>query len=330
MSYDESAAPSAGDDGLLTVSVVVPAYNSAAYLRRCLESLAAQTYPRNHYEVIVVDDGSKDDTAAIAEDFARAWEGRLIVLRERNGGPARARNKGAEAASAALVAFMDADCVAAPDWLDALTETLGDSDAVGVGGPLANVSSRDWVSRYLDACSFYRHRVRRGRVEYLLTQNAMYRRSALIQLGGFVERQVVGAEDVDLSLRLTQAGHSLLLAERGTVTHYGTPTTVRGLWKKLYHYGVGNARLRTNWSHRRSPGSELARRAAAVVLAPLLALRLTARAGGAIRALSFTPLIMIEHTAFGAGFIAGMRQTAERGGTAGGREVRQRHYARAK
>lgn len=331
MSHDESDAPTATSEVFPSVSVVVPAYNSAAYLPRCLSSLTSQRYPRDRYEVIVVDDGSTDDTARIAHEIAHAWDGHMIVLRESNGGPASARNAGISASAAPLVAFIDADCVADPDWLSALVGALDEAEAnaAGVGGPIINVAPRDWVSRYLDACSFYRHRMRDGRVEYLLTQNVAFRRSALLQMGGFVAREGVWAEDSDLSFRLTQAGYSLLLSERGAVTHYGSPTSVRDLWKKLYLYGIGNAALGANWGKRRAPGRELVRRAGAVVLAPALALRLARRAGIA-QALSFIPLISIEHTAFGVGLIAGMRHVAERGGSAGGREVHQRHYARAK
>lgn len=85
------------------VSVVIPAYNCAAYLPRAIESVLAQDYP--HLECLVVDDGSRDDTAAVAGRYAP----RVRVISQANGGASAARNTGIAAAAGALIAFLDAD-----------------------------------------------------------------------------------------------------------------------------------------------------------------------------------------------------------------------------
>lgn len=329
------------------VSVVVPAYNCAASLRRCLESLFLQTYPRDRYSITVVDDGSTDDTASAARACAADWSGDLTVLTQPNGGPASARNSGIRAAARAeIVAFLDADCVAASDWLDGLIATLVASpNAAGVGGPLANVLPPGWVSTYLRACSFYRHRVRRGRVEYLVTASVAFRRDALERIGGFHERPGVWGEDADLSFRLTQAGYPLLLAPYGTVTHFGAPATLRGFMRELRRYGYGNARLSRAWGARRSPAAELVRRCGAIALSPALALRYARRVG--LRwTPAFLPLVVIEHATFTVGLLEGLVYAAGRGGSGGNSgnggnggksgggsgaspSTRQRDYARA-
>jgi glycosyltransferase involved in cell wall biosynthesis len=107
-----------------TVSVVVPVYNQAASLPRTLASLFVQDLPASDYEIIVVDDGSTDGTDAVARRLATSWSGAMRVLTKHNGGPASARNLGLAHARGEIVAFMDGDCAAAPNWLSSLVRAL--------------------------------------------------------------------------------------------------------------------------------------------------------------------------------------------------------------
>ncbi len=110
---------------MVSVSVVVAARNSAATLPRTLTALAQQELDEP-YEVIVVDDGSDDDTAAQAQGA----EGPVVVLRQPPTGPAAARNRGVAAASGDVLAFTDADCYPEPDWLAVGRRALGECDLV--------------------------------------------------------------------------------------------------------------------------------------------------------------------------------------------------------
>ena len=308
----------------MSVSVVVPAYSAARTIERLLASLGAQTYPRDRYEIIVVDDGSSDDTAAVAERALARWGGAGRVLRKPNGGPGSARNAGLRASSAEVIASIDADCAAAPDWLEQVvgalsTDNAGDGasdgagngagDVAGVGGPLHNVSAPGWVSDYLSACQFYRQRARNGVVDYLLTNNAAFRRDALTRVGGFADLPGIWAEDADLSFRLKQHGYALLLAPGGVVTHFGSPGTATRLSRELYRYGFGAAVLSRRWRNGRTPATELIRHGGAALLAPLLAWRLRKRVGLA-RAMSFSPLIALEHLSFCWGVCMGVARGA--------------------
>lgn len=296
----------------LTVSVVIPAYNSAKHAPRLLETLFAQTYPHDRYEILLVDDGSTDATASVAERAFAQWDGVGRVIRKANGGPASARNAGLRASTADVIAYIDSDCIADADWLTSLVPMLADG-AAGVGGPLRNISPPGWVSDYLDACQFFRQRTRNGVVDYLLTANVAFRRDALMQVGGFAERPGVWAEDADLSFRLKQEGYTLLLAPTGTVTHFGSPGTISSLIRELYRYGFGSATLSRSWRNGRTPTTEFIRHGGAAVLAPLLALRLSGRVGFA-RAMSFWPLITLEHLSFCWGLcMATIQGTAEKG-----------------
>ncbi len=107
------------------ISVVIPAHNAAATIPRTLAALAAQDLD-GEYEVIVVDDDSEDETAAIA----KAAPGSVTVIRQPRSGAGSARNRGVEAAAAAVIAFTDADCVPDPDWLSAGLAALERFDLV--------------------------------------------------------------------------------------------------------------------------------------------------------------------------------------------------------
>jgi glycosyltransferase involved in cell wall biosynthesis len=281
------------------VSVVIPAYNCASTLERCLASVCAQTYPRPRYDIVVVDDGSTDDTADVARSLARGWRGRLTLIRKANGGPGSARDAGIAATGddVDVIAFIDADCAAESNWLECLVERLVASGAAGTGGPLLNVAASGWVSSYLQAANFYRHRVRNGKVDYLVTANVAFRRSDLLAVGGFSRLESVWGEDADLSFRFIQSGRTLLLASEGSVVHYGSPTSVRQFIRELYRYGYGSGILSRAWPSNRKPNRQFIRHLGALVLSPVLALTLARRAG-LLRALSFCPLIAVEHASF--------------------------------
>ena len=88
------------------VSVIIPAYNIERYISRCLDSIMAQTY--NNLEIIVIDDGSKDQTAEILDDYQKR-DSRIIVVHKENGGVSSARNNGLDIATGDYISFVDGD-----------------------------------------------------------------------------------------------------------------------------------------------------------------------------------------------------------------------------
>lgn len=289
---------------LPSISVVMPTYNRADFLDLCLPPLFQQTYPIDHYEVILVDDGSTDGTVEQANVLAaQQWAGKFRAISKANGGPASARNVGFRASEAEIVAFIDSDCVADPDWLAAIAQALADPTIAGVGGPIINLPATTLIGHYLEARQFYRQRVRDGRVDYLLTGNAAFRRSALRAVNGFDER-AFNSEDPDLSFRLIQAGYKLAAMENGAVIHHGVPPDFGAFTRTLYRYGLGNYLLSVNWKNGRTPRSELIRRLGAIILSPVLAVALAK--GVPLRVLRYWPLVVAEHTAFAAGMMKGI------------------------
>jgi glycosyltransferase involved in cell wall biosynthesis len=196
-------------------SVVIPTYNRAATLRQTLTALMAQDYP--DYEIIVVDDGSTDDTRAmIAREFPQ-----VRYIYQQNRGPAAARNRGIAHARGEIIAFTDDDCVPPRDWLARLADGYARyPDVVGVGGYLEapdEVLQRAPLARYE---RFIARRVFRvSEREYVGgfecpaggTNNIAYRRAILERVGGFDEAFPYAAgEDADLKWRICQLGARLL------------------------------------------------------------------------------------------------------------------------
>jgi len=196
-------------------SVIVPAYNAGRTLGACLGALTAQTVPRAQYEVIVVDDGSTDDTAAVAARFP------VRVLRQANRGPAAARNQGARAAQGDLLLFTDADCVPAPDWLAELAAPLADP-AVAAAKGAYRTRQRRWMARFAQIEFEERYALlqRSASIDMIDTYSAIYRRRVFLEQGGFDEAfPAPNGEDMDLSCRLEAAGCRLAFAPRALVEH---------------------------------------------------------------------------------------------------------------
>jgi len=221
----------------VSISVVVPAYNAAATMAECMAALSNQTIPRSEYEVIVVDDGSTDDTADIAARYGAR------VLRQANSGPAVARNQGIAEARGAIILFTDADCAPAPDWIEQMTAPLADPQIAGSKGVYRtrqeNLAARFIQIEYEDR---YDHTARHKYVDFIDTYAACYRRNILFASGGFnTSFPFASVEDQELSFRLAQAGHKMVFNPRAAVYHRHPESWIKyaqrkykiGYWKTL-------------------------------------------------------------------------------------------------
>jgi glycosyltransferase involved in cell wall biosynthesis len=227
----------------VTASVIVAARDSAATIGACLDALHAQDYPDR--EVIVVDDGSTDETASIAE--ARGAR----VVRTPPVGASAARNLGLEVARGEIVAFTDGDCVADPGWLRALVEGLESSGATGIGGRQVNVfpEAQAWLREGFEAffraasivSDYTRGDDRPRHVQHNASCCSAYRLAALRDVGGFRPGLWPG-EDVDLDLRLTQRGASLYYVP-SAVVHHHRPGTFAWFRRMMRRYGQAERRL---------------------------------------------------------------------------------------
>jgi GT2 family glycosyltransferase len=196
------------------VSVVVCTYNGGSTLDQCLRSLLDLRYP--DYEVIVVDDGSTDDTRNIVARFPE-----VRVIHQANQGLSAARNVGLYAATGAIVAYTDSDCFADPDWLTRLVYQLERSGAAAVGGP--NLTPDDgWLAACVAACPGQpTHVLESDQVaEHIPGCNMAFRREVLLAINGFDRLYRQAGDDVDLCWRLQQAGMWITFAPGAFVWHH--------------------------------------------------------------------------------------------------------------
>jgi len=195
--------------------------------------------PAQSFEVVVIDDGCEDDTLQRLGDF-RPNRFSLQLIKQSNRGPAAARNAGIRASSAPIVIFIDDDCQPEPSCIEHLVARLETSDesVAGCGGPTVRETD-SLVSRYIDTICVLRPQVDSGRVLYLITCNAAFRRSALTAVDGFCEAfYQAGGEDPDLCVRIGHLGFTFAVEDRAIVRHRH-PSSLAGLFRMYQRYGNG-------------------------------------------------------------------------------------------
>jgi GT2 family glycosyltransferase len=219
------------------VSVVICAYNAAATIDECLTSLEQLRYP--DFEVIVINDGSTDQTGAIA---ARHPIVRLITTP--NAGLATARNIGLQEATGDIVAYTDADVRVDPEWLTFLVQRFADDDVVAVGGPNIVPPDDPWIAQCVArAPGAPTHVLLDDRLaEHIPGCNCAFRRDALAAIGGFNPIFVRAGDDVDVCWRLQARGGRVGFAPAALVWHHHR-ASVRGYLRQQIGYGEGETWL---------------------------------------------------------------------------------------
>jgi glycosyltransferase involved in cell wall biosynthesis len=218
------------------VSVVIPARDAAATIERCLAALAEQTVKPS--EVIVVDDGSSDETPEIARRMG------AVVLTQDHGGAGAARNRGARAARGELLLFTDADCAPVADWVERLTEALYRDGVVAARGVTMS-GQPEPAARFaqLEYDEKYRQLARHESVDLVATYSAAYRRDEFWRFGGFDEG-FLGAtsEDQELSFRLADEGLQIAFVPQAAVEHHHH-TSMRSYVRRKFWIGYAKARI---------------------------------------------------------------------------------------
>ena len=220
--------------------MIIPARDGALSLPPLLRSLQEQTLEADRFEVIVVDNGSRDGTAEVAERHG------AIVVQDEVANRSRARNRGAEVARTGLYAFTDADCVADPGWLAALLRCR--DRAPLVAGEVVTTAEQDpnAIQRFEQLWRFgQEHWVPLG---WAATANLLVHADAFADVGGFDETWRHIGEDADFCLRARRAGHGLAYCGDAIVSHEGEREW-RPFLRRFFRHGYS-----VNQAYYRWPG----------------------------------------------------------------------------
>jgi glycosyltransferase involved in cell wall biosynthesis len=247
-------------------SVVICTRNRSRLVARAIRSAFEQDYPRAQFELVVIDNGSTDETSAVLERCLAAAPVKVTRFREARPGIAACRNRGAGLARNEYVAFLDDDATAVPSWLSAFDAVIRGHGATVVGGPVepvvedsASVPSwwYEWDIRGLFGLD---HREAIGgqsvaRIAWPLWLgggNCVYAKAVLARAGGFRadlgptgQRRRV-AEDIDLNVRLERAGVPIYYAHDALIHHLVTAERLsrRSIWRRAYWAGRTDAATR--------------------------------------------------------------------------------------
>lgn len=237
----------------MTISIVIPSYNSSQTIAQCIEGCLEQQRTKDVVEIIIVDDGSTDNTKDVVEKYP------VKYVYQENRGPAAARNRGWRAAEGDIVCFTDSDCIPDRAWLRQLLKSFMHPEVAAVGGSYGIANSDSLVADCIHEEIIERHRNMPEYVHAFGSYNVAIRKEVLETVGGFDETYCrASGEDNDLSYRILQEGHKIAFARDAIVAHHHTECFFKylkeqfrhGYWRmKLYrdHPGMMKGDHYTNW-----------------------------------------------------------------------------------
>lgn len=223
-------------------SIIIPTYNRPRQIVACLESLTRLDYPRDRFEVIVVDDGSDEPLDAVVEPFQKVLN--LVLLRQANAGPAAARNRAADKAQGRYIAFTDDDCMPARDWLQKLAACFAQKPVCIVGGRTVNALDNNpfsMTSQNIISMGYDHYNAVRDQARFFASNNMVVPQQEFLELGGFDE-SFTTSEDRELCDRWIHAGYPMTYAPE-VVIYHAHPMTLRSFWKQHFNYGRGAFRF---------------------------------------------------------------------------------------
>ena len=217
----------------MLVSIIIPTYNGAKRIGKCLTALSQQYY-QGEFEIIVVDDGSTDDTQ---EEIIKNYP-QISLIQQKNAGPAAARNHGAQVAKGEILLMTDDDCVPMPDWISQMVQPfLDDFELVGIKG-VYRTHQRELTARFvqLEYEDKYDVMAKYTNIDFIDTYSAGYRRDIFLKYDGFdTTFPVACTEDQELSFRLGRDGHKMKFIPQAIVYHTH-PNSVLSYIKKKYKF----------------------------------------------------------------------------------------------
>lgn len=215
-------------------SVIVPVYNTAAYLSRCVSALLAQDYPRSQFEILCIDNNSTDESLRILNGF----DG-IRVFNEPQQSSYAARNRGVAEARGEWLAFTDSDCIASPNWLQSIEKALSDPSVHVVLGrrrPLPDTGASRLIADYENSRDSYVFNSPAGHAYYGYTNNQATRASTMRKYGPFIVRPR-GSDTIFVRRVVEGESHRAVIYAPDMLVHHAELDSPRAFLKKNFVYG---------------------------------------------------------------------------------------------
>ncbi len=216
------------------MSIIIPTYNREDMIGNCLDSIKNVDYPKEKMEVIVVDDGSVDNTLKIISKYD------IKKIKQNHAGPAVARNNGIKNSKGSIIVFTDDDCVVPKNWLKDLAKYFRDKTIVAVGGSIEPIGESlavkyEQYRRYLLYGKLGSNVFSKG-FSYLPTCNLAVRKTIIKEIGFFDKSfKHAAAEDVDFCYRIYKTGKIMFYDPRIAIKHYHKQAWMKILKRRFIH-----------------------------------------------------------------------------------------------
>jgi GT2 family glycosyltransferase len=255
------------------VSVIIRTYNRAHFLERVLSSLANQTLSTEQYEVIVVDDGSKDSTREVCNKMRLKLPDIRYVSSGTNIGLGSITNLGVRSARGDYILFVDDDCIAKKDWVECLSKPLKHENIV-VGSVVSPVTNYIKLCHNIAEFHSFMPGRRAGPVEFIVGANMGFRRSVFDELNGTQENRRC-AEDMELILRARLKGYRIYFVPDAVVTHDHNRTTLTEIFRYSSNHASVTILLRNQYRSLLHTPFVLSSSILILMAAPVIALKVT-------------------------------------------------------
>ncbi|MEW6600305.1 MAG: glycosyltransferase family 2 protein [Nitrospirota bacterium] len=228
------------------ISVIICTYNRAPLLKRTLYALSRQTLASKLFEVIVVDDGSRDETTKVCDNMRLTLPNLKCISTGANLGLAQGRNTGLDASSGNYILFTDDDCITSQDWIERMIGAL--DHAPIVAGAVASTTSNYFkLCHNISQFHAYMPGQKAGFVEFIAGANMGFRRSVLEELKGFQKSRC--AEDMHFVIRAREKGYRPFFVPDAVVTHDPDRTTLGEIMQYSARHAAETICLRNKYRY---------------------------------------------------------------------------------
>lgn len=223
------------------ISIIIPMYNSKKTIIQTLKGFEDQT--NNDFEIIIVDDGSTDDSSGLITQYKDQSELIIKLLSQKNSGPAKARNLGVKHSQGEIIIFLDSDCIPPRNWVEKMVEPLNEK-IVGCNCGYKVIKKESLIARYVDYEIAKRHEKLIGRnIDTIGTYSASFKKNIFEDIGGFdTKYSDASGEDFNFAFDIRKKGYDLFFTDKTFVYHHH-PDSLSKFLKQQFWRGYWRVKM---------------------------------------------------------------------------------------